>query len=69
MDVKRTKWNGFIRLAKRFASDERGLETVEYAIIAGIVVAGTVATIVAIGTWVSGALTTLQGELGGAPVG
>ena len=63
MDGKRTKWDGFIKLAKRFASDERGLETVEYAIIAGIIVAGTVATIVAIGTWVSGALGTLQDEL------
>ncbi len=65
MEEKRTKWNGLIRLARRFVSDERGLETVEYAIIAGIVVAGTVATIIAIGTWVGGALTGLQGRLEG----
>ena len=51
--------------AKRFLSDERGLETVEYAIITGLVVAGTIGLIAAIGSWVNGQFTTLNTELGG----
>ena len=39
---------------KRFLADDRGLETVEYAIIAGLIVTGLVAIIVAIGVWVKG---------------
>lgn len=53
-------------LCKRLVSEEDGLETVEYAIIAGIIVAATITTIVAIGGWVSGKFdelnTTLQGN-------
>ena len=49
---------------KRFCRDEKGLETVEYAIIVGLIVAGTIATISAIGTWVSGRFTGLQTDLG-----
>lgn len=37
---------------KRFVRDERGLETVEYAIILGLIVAGTIVLVVAIGSWV-----------------
>ena len=51
---------------KRFFSDERGLETVEYAIIAGLIVAGLVAIIVAIGGWVKNQFTNLQKDLPGA---
>ena len=36
-------------IAKRFFKDEKGLETVEYAIIAGLIVVGTITTIVAVG--------------------
>ena len=49
---------------KCFYNDEKGLETVEYAIIVGLIVAGTIATISAIGTWVSGQFTGLQTDLG-----
>jgi Flp pilus assembly pilin Flp len=48
----------------QFVSDEKGLETVEYAIIAGLVVSGLVAVIVAIGTWVKGQFDTLKTEVG-----
>jgi pilus assembly protein Flp/PilA len=48
----------------RFVRDERGLETVEYAIIAGLIVVGTIATIVTIGTWVSGKFVALNAALG-----
>jgi pilus assembly protein Flp/PilA len=49
---------------KRFFSDEKGLETVEYAIIAGLIVTGLVAIIVAIGIWVKGKFNTVKTELG-----
>jgi pilus assembly protein Flp/PilA len=49
---------------KRFLSDDKGLETVEYAIIAGLIVSGLVAIIVAIGGWVKTQFTTLQTQLG-----
>ena len=47
----------------RFLSDERGLETVEYAIIAGLIVSGLVAIIVAIGGWVKSQFSNLQSSL------
>jgi len=37
---------------KRFVKDERGLETVEYAIILGLIVVGTIGLVIAIGNWV-----------------
>ena len=39
-------------LLKRFVKDEKGLETVEYAIIAGLIVVGTIVLIASIGDWV-----------------
>ena len=49
---------------RNFFKDEKGLETVEYAIIVGLIVAGTISTIAAIGTWVSGRFTGLQTDIG-----
>jgi Flp pilus assembly pilin Flp len=49
---------------KQFLNDEAGLETVEYAIISGLIVAGLVAIVTAIGAWVNGQFTTLQTDLG-----
>ena len=49
---------------KRFIVEEEGLETVEYAIIVGLIVAGLVAIIGAIGTWVHGRFNTLKTDLG-----
>jgi pilus assembly protein Flp/PilA len=51
------------KVVKRFVKEEEGLETVEYAIIAGLIVSGTIVTIVAIGAWVSGKFTDLEAEL------
>ena len=48
---------------KRFVKDERGLETVEYAIILGLIVAATIAFIVAIGTWVMTQFQTVNQTL------
>ncbi|MEW6745845.1 MAG: Flp family type IVb pilin [Planctomycetota bacterium] len=49
---------------KRFLKNEEGLETVEYAIIAGLIVVGLVALVIAIGNWVSAQFTQLKTELG-----
>jgi Flp pilus assembly pilin Flp len=49
---------------KSFIADDRGLETVEYAIIAGMIVAGLIAVVVAIGTWVKAKFTDLKTDLG-----
>lgn len=43
----------------KFIKDEEGLETVEYAIIAGLIVVGTIALITAIG----GNVSTIFGVL------
>jgi Flp pilus assembly pilin Flp len=48
---------------KKLARDDKGLETVEYAIILGIIVVGTITAIVNIGAWVSTQFTTLDGAL------
>ena len=47
-----------------FVRDERGMETVEWGIMAGLVVAGLVGVVAAIGTWVSGKMTSLKTQLG-----
>ncbi len=48
---------------KRFVADEKGLETVEYAIITGLIVAGVIATIGLIGTWVKDQFVSLESQL------
>lgn len=40
-------------MLKRFVKDDKGLETVEYAIIAGLIVIGSIALIASIGGWVN----------------
>lgn len=47
-------------LWKKFVKDERGLETVEWAIVGAIVVAATVAVITGIATNVAARFGTLQ---------
>jgi len=47
-------------LAGVFAADEKGLETVEYAIIIGIIVVGLLALIPSIGAWVNGKFTEMD---------
>ena len=50
-------------MLKVFLSDERGTETVEWGIMAGLIVAGLVGIVAAIGLWVQGRFQTLQGDL------
>jgi Flp pilus assembly pilin Flp len=42
------------------AADDSGLETVEYAIITGFIVTGTIAVLAAIGVWVKTQYTTFK---------
>ncbi len=49
---------------KNFVKNEQGLETVEYAIITGLIVAGVIATIAAIGVWVSTQFSNLKTAVG-----
>lgn len=53
-----------MNLLKSFLTNEEGLETVEYAIIAGLIVAGLVGVVAAIGTWVNTRFTNLSNNLG-----
>ena len=48
----------------KFVRQEEGLETVEYAIIAGLIVAGAAATIAAIGLWVKAQFDNLAADIG-----
>ena len=48
---------------KRFFDDEKGLETVEYAIIAGLIVVGVIATVASIGVWVNTKFSALLAAL------
>jgi pilus assembly protein Flp/PilA len=41
-----------MNLLKKLLANEKGLETVEYAIITGLIVAATITAIAAIGGWV-----------------
>ncbi|MEX0745881.1 MAG: Flp family type IVb pilin [Phycisphaeraceae bacterium] len=53
-------------LFKRFVQEEEGLETVEYAIILGIIVVGTIALITSIGGWVNTQFQAVDTALEGA---
>ena len=53
-----------MELIKSFWRDEDGLETVEYAIIVGLIVAGTIGVIAAIGVWVKTQFGGLQTDIG-----
>jgi len=57
------------KVVKRFVKDEEGLETVEYAIITGLIVAATITAIGILGTWVNTQFNTVNTAVGatGAP--
>lgn len=46
-------------LLKRFFDDENGLETIEYAIIAGLITVGVIATVGSIGIWLNSRFATV----------
>jgi Flp pilus assembly pilin Flp len=53
--------------AVRLWKDERGASLLEYSVLIGLIVAGVVATITAVGTWTSGRWTHLESVLGSNP--
>ena len=48
---------------RAFLRDEHGLEVVEWAIIAGLITVGLIATLAAIGLWMTGKYSGFQGSL------
>ncbi len=50
-------------LVKSLLSDERGTETVEWGLMAGLIVGGLVLTVAAIGAWVQTRFTQLEVDL------
>ena len=54
-------------IVKKFIADEQGLETVEYAIITGLIVAGVIVTIGLIGAYVKTQFELLETNLNPAP--
>ncbi|BBO74945.1 hypothetical protein DSCW_23620 [Desulfosarcina widdelii] len=50
-----------------FFKEEDGLETVEYGIILGLIVAGTIGLVVTIGNWVNTSFTNVSTELTANP--
>lgn len=48
---------------RKFIRDQRGLEVVEWAIIVGLITVGLIATLTAIGLWMSGKYAGFQGSL------
>ncbi len=55
-----------MRAVKRFLWDQKGTETVEWAIIIGIIAAGAIGFIVLIGGWVTTKFTELWAALSAA---
>lgn len=50
-------------MIRRFLSDEAGLETVEYAVMVALIVAGLIAIVVALGDAVGNKFTQVTDEI------
>jgi len=55
-----------MKAVKRFLRDEQGTETVEWAIIIGIIAVGAIALMATIGTWVQDQFQALADAITGA---
>jgi Flp pilus assembly pilin Flp len=58
-----------MKMLSKFWKDEKGLETVEYAIITGLIVAATITAIGLLGAWVSGRFDAVNAEVGAGGTG
>lgn len=56
--------NKLMNVARRFREEEDGAAMVEYSILVGIITAAAIGLILAVGTYVTGAWSTLCGALG-----
>lgn len=52
-----------MEIAKRFRREEDGAAMIEYTVLLGIITVAVIATIVLVGTWVSGEWTDLNAAL------
>ena len=50
-------------IASKFAKEEDGAAMIEYTVLLGLIAAAVIATVILVGTWVSGRWTTFQGQL------
>jgi pilus assembly protein Flp/PilA len=53
----------FAMLMKKLKADDSGAALVEYTVLIGIMLVAVIVTIVAVGTWVGGQWTSLNGAL------
>ncbi|WP_095198494.1 Flp family type IVb pilin [Mesorhizobium carmichaelinearum] len=56
----------FMTMTRQFRDDENGAAMVEYTILLGIITVAVIATIITVGTWVSGQWTVLSTSLAAA---
>jgi pilus assembly protein Flp/PilA len=56
--------NKFMTMAQRFRDDEDGAAMVEYTILLGIITAATIASVVAVGVWVSSKWSAVETAIG-----
>lgn len=52
-----------MEIAKRFGREEDGAAMIEYTVLLGIITVAVIATIILVGTWVSGEWTDLNAAL------
>ena len=62
--IERRKKMKAMRAVKRFLRDENGTETLEWAIIIGLIAVGAIAFIALIGPWVTTQFRNLASTLG-----
>lgn len=58
-----------MKTLKRFVKDEQGLETVEYAIILGLIVVGTIGAVITLGNWVYNQFNDVNNDIATAGTG
>jgi pilus assembly protein Flp/PilA len=52
-----------LALVQKIKNDEEGAALIEYTVLLGIMLVAVIATIVLVGTWISGQWTTLEATL------
>ncbi len=52
-----------LTVLNQFRKDEDGAALIEYSVLLGIMLVATIATIIAVGGWISGKWTTLNAAL------
>jgi Flp pilus assembly pilin Flp len=55
---------GGFEMLRSLLVEERGTETVEWGLMAGLIVGGLILTLIAVGLWLSSRMESLQTELG-----